>query len=151
MKIRIEVDNKISENEVIIRCSELSEDIKNIQIMLHDMLSCKKCITFYRGDTEYYLSLEEIIFFETEGNRVCAHTIDNIYNVKYKLYELEEFLPGYFMRVSKSTILNTNHIYSITHSLSSSSKVEFQNTHKQVYVSRYYYKPLKIKLLEKRK
>ena len=69
----------------------------------------------------------------------------------YKLYELEEFLPGYFMRVSKSTILNTNHIYSITRSISSSSKVEFQNTHKQVYVSRYYYKPLKIKLLEKRK
>lgn len=55
------------------------------------------------------------------------------------------------MRVSKSTILNTNHIYSITRRISSSSKIEFQNTHKQVYVSRYYYKPLKIKLLEKRK
>lgn len=151
MKIRIEVDNKIKENEVIIRCSKLSEDIKNIQIMLDDMLSYKKQITFYRDDTEYYLSLEEVLFFETEENGICAHTIENIYNVKYKLYELEEFLPGYFMRVSKSTILNTNHIYSITRSISSSSKVEFQNTHKQVYVSRYYYKPLKIKLLEKRK
>lgn len=151
MKIRIEVDNKIKENEVIIRCSELSENVKNIQIMLDDMLSYKKCITFYRGDTQYYISLQEILFFETEENGICAHTIDNIYNVKYKLYELEEFLPGYFMRVSKSTILNTNHIYSITHSLSSSSKVEFQNTHKQVYVSRYYYKPLKINLLEKRR
>ncbi|MBB6713234.1 LytTR family DNA-binding domain-containing protein [Clostridium gasigenes] len=151
MKIRIEVDNTIKENEVVIRCSEINEDVKNIQIMLDDMPSYKKCITFYRGDTQYYISLEEILFFETEENGICAHTIDNIYNVKYKLYELEEFLPGYFMRVSKSTILNTNHIYSITHSLSSSSKVEFQNTHKQVYVSRYYYKPLKIKLLEKRR
>ena len=151
MKIRIEVDNKIYENEVIIRCGELSEDVKNIQNILRDMLSHKKRITFYRGDKEYYLSLEEILFFETDENGICAHTIDNIYNVKYKLYELEEFLPGYFMRVSKSTILNTNHIYAITHSLSSSSKVEFQNTHKQIYVSRYYYKPLKIKLLEKRK
>lgn len=151
MKILIELDNKIKENEVIIRCSELNEDVKNIQIMLEDMLSCKKQITFYKGDTEYYLSLKEVLFFETEENGICAHTIDNIYNVKYKLYELEEFLPGYFMRVSKSTILNTNHIYSITRSISSSSKVEFQNTHKQVYVSRYYYKPLKIKLLEKRK
>lgn len=151
MKILIELDNKIKENEIIIRCSELNEDVKNIQVMLDDMLSCKKQITFYKGDTEYYLSFKEILFFETEENGICAHTIDNIYNVKYKLYELEEFLPGYFMRVSKSTILNTNHIYSITRSISSSSKVEFQNTHKQVYVSRYYYKPLKIKLLEKRK
>lgn len=151
MRIRIEVDNKIEENEVVIRCNELNEEVKNIQSALDEILSQNKKITFYRGETEYYLSLEEILFFETEESSICAHTIDNIYNVRYKLYELEEFLPGYFMRVSKSTILNTNHIYSITRSISSSSKVEFQNTHKQVYVSRYYYKPLKIKLLEKRK
>jgi len=151
MKIRIEVDNAVNENEVIIRCSERSEEVRNIQTLLDDMLTNKNCITFYRGDTEYYLSLDEILFFETEVSGISAHTIDNIYNVKYKLYELEELLPGYFMRVSKSTILNTNHIYSITHSISSSSIVEFQNTHKKVYVSRYYYKPLKIKLLEKRK
>ena len=151
MKIKIEVDNEIIENEVIIRCNKLSEDIKKIQVMLSDMITDKDRITFYRGDTEFYLSLEEILFFETDGSGISAHTIDNIYNVKYKLYELEEFLPGYFMRVSKSTILNTNHIYSITHSLTSSNTVEFQNTHKQVFVSRYYYKPLKLKLLEKRK
>lgn len=151
MKIRIDIDNEIKENEVIIRCSEFNEEVKSIQAMLQEMLSQKKGITFYRGETEYYLSLEDILFFETEENGVCAHTVDNVYNVKYKLYELEELLPGHFMRVSKSTILNTNHIYSITHSISASSKVEFQNTHKQVYVSRYYYKPLKIKLLEKRK
>ncbi|MFL0166264.1 MULTISPECIES: LytTR family DNA-binding domain-containing protein [Clostridium] len=151
MKIRVELDNEIKENEVIIKCNELNEEVRNIQIVLGELLSQKKHITFYKGETEYYLSLEEILFFETEESGICAHTIDNIYNVKYKLYELEELLPGYFMRVSKSTILNTNHIYSITKSISSSSRVEFQNTHKQVYVSRYYYKPLKIKLLEKRK
>jgi DNA-binding LytR/AlgR family response regulator len=136
MIIRIEVDNKIKENEVIIRCGELSEEVNNIQIMLSDMLSSKKRVTFYKGDTEYYHFLKEIIFFDTEENGICAHTIDNIYNVKYKLYELEELLSGYFMRVSKSTNLNTNHIYSITRSLSSSSMVEFQITHKQIYVSK---------------
>ena len=151
MRIRIEIDNKIAEDEVVIKCSEFSEEIKNIQKVLEELLSNKERMTFYRNDTEYYLTFEEILFFETDENGISAHTIDNIYNVKYKLYELEELLPGYFMRVSKSTILNTNHIYSITRSLSSASKVEFQNTHKQVYVSRYYYKPLKIKLLEKRK
>ncbi|MDF2595526.1 MAG: response regulator of the LytR/AlgR family [Clostridia bacterium] len=151
MKIQIEVDKKIKENEVIIRCSELSEEIRVLQTMLDELLFRRKPITFYKGETEYYLSLEEILFFDTAESGVCAHTTHQIYNVKYKLYELEELLPGYFMRISKSAILNINHIYSITHSLSSSSKVEFQNTHKQVYVSRYYYKPLKIKLLEKRK
>ena len=150
MKIRIEVDNQIKENEVIIKCSELSEEVQNVQVILNNILTDKKRITFLKGDAEYYLSFEDILFFDTESSGICAHTIDNVYNVKYKLYELEELLPGYFMRVSKSTILNTNHIYSITHSLSSSSKVEFLNTHKQIYVSRYYYKPLKNKLLEKK-
>ena len=74
-----------------------------------------------------------------------------VYEVKYKLYELEGILPNNFMRVSKSTILNVNYIYSITRNLTSSSLVEFKNTHKKVYVSRYYYKPLKIKLSEMRR
>ena len=72
------------------------------------------------------------------------------YQTKYKLYELEDILPGFFMRVSKSTILNTNHIYSINRNLTASSVVAFSDTHKQVYVSRYYYKPLISKLEEKR-
>lgn len=151
MKMRIEVDENISEDEVIIRCSSLSDDIRKIQNMISDALSQREQITFYKEETEYYLSLEEILFFETDESGICAHTNKEIYRVKYKLYELEELLPRYFMRISKSTILNINKIYSITRGLSSSSKVQFKNTHKQVYVSRYYYKPLKIKLLEKRK
>lgn len=151
MKIRIEVDSTISEDEVVIKCRELNDSVKNIQSKLIDILSENTNIVFLKDDVEYYLSLEEILFFETDVNRICAHTVDNVYSVKYKLYELEELLPRYFIRVSKSTILNINHIYSITTSLSSSRKVEFQNTHKQVYVSRYYYKPLKIKLSERKK
>jgi DNA-binding LytR/AlgR family response regulator len=150
MRIRIEADNTIEENEIVIRCSEVTGEVKTIKAALEDMFSNKNQIAFCRGGTEYYLPLEDILFFETEENGVCAHTADSIYSVGYKLYELEEFLPGYFTRVSKSAILNTNRIYSITRSISSSSRVEFQNTHKQVYVSRHYYKPLKNKLLEKR-
>jgi DNA-binding LytR/AlgR family response regulator len=66
------------------------------------------------------------------------------------LYELEELLPGFFMRISKSAILNTNQVYAINRNLAASSVIEFRNTHKQVYVSRNYYKPLKNKLEEKR-
>ncbi|WP_066875355.1 LytTR family DNA-binding domain-containing protein [Clostridium mediterraneense] len=151
MKIRIELDEKISEDEVIIRCSELSEEVKNIQRVLSDMLSQKMQITFYKNNTEYYISLDEILFFETDESNISAHTVDNVYLVKYKLYELEEILPKDFVRASKSTIVNINHIYSITRNLTSSSLVEFQNTHKKVYVSRHYYKQLKLKLLEKRR
>ena len=151
MKIRIEVDKEIQEDEVIIKCKQLNDDVTNIQKALTDILSKKAQIIFYKNNSEYYIPLSEILFFETAESSISAHTIDNIYQVKYKLYELEDILPNNFMRVSKSTILNIDYIYSITKNLTSSSIVEFQNTHKKVYVSRHYYKLLKFKLLEKRR
>ena len=55
------------------------------------------------------------------------------------------------MRISKSTIVNLDHIYSITKNLSASSRVEFYGTAKKAYVSRNYYKALIEKLGERRK
>lgn len=150
MNIRVEVDDNLIEEEIIIRCNQMNEKIYQIQKVVSDIVSKAHRFVFYKGDTEYYLSLEEILFFETEGNGIHVHTLDNVYQTKYKLYELEELLPGYFMRISKSAILNVNHIYSISRNITASSIVQFQNTHKQVYVSRYYYKLLKQKLEEKR-
>lgn len=150
MKIRIELDEQLKEEEIVIRCQSLTEEVQEIQKAVSDLVSKKQKFVFYKGDTEYYLPLESILFFETEEKVVCAHTVDNVYRVRYRLYELEEILPGYFMRVSKSTILNTDQVLSISRNLTASSVVEFWHTHKQVYVSRYYYKPLKLKLEEKR-
>lgn len=150
MKIRVELDSSITEEEIVIRCNALSEEVQMVQKTLADLTLKNQRFVCYKGDTEYYLSLEEILFFETEDKVIFAHTADGMYQVKYRLYELEEFLPGHFMRISKSTILNTNKVYSIQRNLTASSVVEFQYTHKQVYVSRYYYRPLKNKLEEKR-
>lgn len=151
MRIRVEIDETMENSEIIIRCKTFDDKILNVQKALNDILSENLGLTFYKGDKEYFFSLEKILFFETEENGISAHTIDDCFKVKFKLYELEEMLPGYFTRVSKSTILNINHIYSISRNIAGASLVEFRSTHKKVYVSRYYYKPLKIKLSEKRK
>lgn len=150
MKIQVEIDNNLTEDEVIIRCRGLTEQVARVQQAVCDAVHVAEKFPLYRGSTEYYIPLEEILFFQTEGNGISAHTRDEIYETQYKLYELEDMLPGSFMRVSKSTILNTNHIYSINRNLTASSLVAFQHTHKQVYVSRSYYKPLIHKLEEKR-
>lgn len=151
MKIRIELDNKIEENEVVIRCRELDNEIAEIQKVVSELIEEKRQMIFYKDNTEYYICINNILFFETEDNAVYAHILNEVYQVKYRLYELEDILPKNFVRVSKSTILNINHIYSITRNITSSSLVEFKNTHKKVYVSRSYYKVLKLKLSEKRR
>ena len=150
MKIRIEIDTTLSEDEILIRCQTMDEKIVKIQQTLQDLVTSRQNFVFYKGATEYYLPLENILFFETTPEGICAHTHEDIYETKCKLYELEECLPGYFMRVSKSTILNVNYVYSITRNLTASSLVEFRDSHKHVYVSRNYYKALKSRLEEKR-
>ncbi|MGN0140678.1 MAG: LytTR family DNA-binding domain-containing protein [Roseburia sp.] len=150
MKIQVEIDNNLTDDEVIIRCRNLTEQVAKIQQAVSDVVHASEKFPLYRDSTEYYIPLDEILFFQTEGNGITAHTRDEAYETQYKLYELEDILPGSFMRVSKSTILNTNHIYSINRNLTAASLVAFQNTHKQVFVSRSYYKPLISKLEEKR-
>lgn len=146
MKIKIEIDDSLEEDEIVIRCKQLNNDIARLQsIVSKAAFSCRK-FSVDQGGKQYYLAIDEILFFETEGKKVYVHTVDEIYQTKYKLYELEDILPTSFMRISKSTILNTNQIYSISWNLTSSSAVEFQNTYKKVYVSRFYYKLLKSKL-----
>lgn len=149
MKIRIEVDGEIAEDEVVIRCRELNGTVQKIQQSIMQAAQNTNLI-FYKDGVEYYLPLDTILFFETRENAIDAHTADNVFQIKQKLYELEELLPNYFTRIAKSTIINTDHIYSIDRTLTSSGLIRFNNTHKQVYVSRNYYKHLKTRLDERR-
>lgn len=151
MKVRIDIDEGLEEGEVIIRSSSLDENTQKIYNTLMELSKGSQHLLLHKGNVEYYLSLEQILFFETMDGCISAHTVNDVYETSYRLYELEEMLPGYFMRVSKSTIININQIYSISRNLTASSEIQFYNTHKQVYVSRYYYKSLKIRLDEKRK
>ena len=149
LKIRIEMSEGVQE-EVVIRCREITPEIIRLQQLLSGDSDRSNQFLLYKGDTEYYLNVNDIIFFETEGNAVMAHTRDDVYETRHKLYELEELLGGRFQRISKSAIVNVDKVYSIKRNVTSSSAIEFQGTHKQIYVSRAYYKVLREKLEEKR-
>ncbi len=151
MKVRIEISENINSEEVIIRCQEVDERVQKIYDTVMDISKGSAYLMLYHGNTEYYIPQDKILFFETSQNCINGHTADKVYETRYRLYELEDLLPGNFMRVSKSTIVNLNHIYSISRNLTSSSEIQFLNTHKRVFVSRHYYKSLKTRLEEKRR
>lgn len=143
MKINIQIDDSLDECEVVIRTPELNNEVEQIQKALSGFNSGKGEIIFLKDDTEYYFGVDKILFFETDANRVMAHTATDCFEVRRKLYELEEMLPAYFLRVSKSTILNTRKVFGLTKNVTASSKVDFAGSKKSVYVSRNFYKPLK--------
>ena len=149
LRIRIEMSEGVQE-EVVIRCREITPEIIRLQQLLSGDSDRSNQFLLYKGDTEYYLNVNDIIFFETEGNAVMAHTKNDMYETRRKLYELEELSGGRFQRISKSAIVNVDKVYSIKRNVTSSSAIEFQGTHKQIYVSRAYYKILREKLEEKR-
>ena len=141
MKVSIVLDPSIDEPEILIRAPQLTEEIAQLQ---ESILKQKLTpLAFYQDRSEYFLDLETILFFETDGEKIYGHTRDEAYEVKQKLYELEELLPITFCRISKSTIVNVKQIYSLEKSFSGTSTVNFYQTHKQVHVSRRYYQLLK--------
>jgi len=148
VKLRIEVTDGSTEDEVIVRCGRVDDTVQKLQAYIQSLSAPK--MTFYKGAQEYYFPLEKILFFETEGEQIYAHTKNDAFRVKHRLYELEEMLPHYFVRAAKGTIVNTTLIYAINRNLTASSQVEFAGTHKQIYVSRHYYGALKEKMNERR-
>lgn len=142
MKVKIEIEEGLEEEEVVIRCGSLSDSVVSLQNFISKQNNAKRYLALNAGETEYYIPLEDIFFFETEGREIRAHTAEQIFVCGYRLYELEELLPGSFMRISKSSIVNLDHIYSITRNLTASSEVEFSGSKKRALVSRSYYKAL---------
>lgn len=148
MKVRIELDPQMDEPEMIIRAPRLTEEVARLQQLILEQKMTP--LTFYKDRSEYFVDVSEILFFETDGEKIYGHTREEAYEVRRKLYELEEILPIAFCRISKSTIINTKQIYSIEKSFSGTSTVNFYQTHKQVHVSRHYYQLLKERLKEMR-
>ncbi len=149
MKVRIELKDDATEDEVVIRCGHVDDTIQKIhQYILDQSLSNSKMI-FYKQNQEFYFPVNHVLFFEVDGEHLYAHMANDDYRVKYRLYELDEILPRNFVRASKSTIINVLQVYSITRNLTASSLMKFVNSHKHVYVSRYYYKELRQRLNER--
>lgn len=150
MKIRIDVVDTLPEDEIIIKCAAVDDKITDIYNYALARAKEAPSIVFYKDNSEYYLALTDILFFETEGETVYAHTQSDSFKIKHRLYELEKLLPPTFVRISKSSIVNSEKIYSITRNIATSSLIEFPGTHKHVYVSRKYYPALKEKMQKRR-
>jgi len=149
VKCVIEIVESLAEDEVVIRCRAVNDAVRNIQQTLSHLSAPAPDITFFKEDREFYFPLDEVLFFETEGEHIYAHTASDAFLVKYRLYELEELLPRAFVRAAKSAIINTAKVYSVTRNLTAANLVNFRGSHKHVYVSRGYYGLLRQRLSER--
>lgn len=74
MKLRIEMEDNLAEDEIIIRCRAITPEIMQLQTILQKEQSVSSHFIAYRGETEYYLDFRDILFFETEAGHIQVHT-----------------------------------------------------------------------------
>lgn len=148
MRLKIELCPDSEDTEIVIKCPRITDEVKRIQGLLSSIAGSG--IVLSRDSEEFYLSLDDILFFETDERGVRAHTADDSFEVKEKLYKLSEILPRQFVRISKSAILNVDKVYSVERSITSASLVKLSGSYKRVYISRGYYKEFKSRILERR-
>ena len=146
-KVRVDIDPECDE-EIIIRCRNVSDEIARIESLVSSIDPCEMELEL--GNDLYFVKTEQILFFETDGSKTAAHTVDRMYYTDLKLYELEERLSKSFMRISKSCIINVNAVSSIHKEITGICEAFLRDTVKKVYVSRGYYKQFREKINETR-
>lgn len=143
MKITIEEPIPGQEEEIIIRCNDIDADVMKLVSVLKEG---KNKITGYSEEGISLLLLKDIYYFEAVDNKVFAYTKDKVYEVKNKLYEIEEKYEGCdILRVSKSTIANISKIAHLTPRLNGRFDATMKNK-EVIVISRQYVGLLKEKL-----
>ena len=143
MRIIVEDVPNGEEDEIIIRCKELDDQLMALIYgvkMKKNKLSCSK------NGKIYMISPQDIYYFEGVDNKVFAYCEKEVYETKYKLYEIEElFEHTDFFRASKSSIINLQKMVSVAPVFNGRFEALLSNKEK-VIISRQYVPKLKEKL-----
>lgn len=144
MKVNIEVDEKYEETSITIRTNKWTEELDHLVKMIQ--MNEPKRIFGVVDEQTILLKPSEIDYVYAENRKVYAAVGKKRYEIKMKLFEVEEILAAqHFMRFSKSVIGNLNNIARFELSFNGNLCVHFQSGNKE-YITRKYVSSIKEKL-----
>ena len=94
---------------------------------------------------EISIKASAVYYIESVDKKTFVYTKQGCYDCKYRLYELEVMLGGYFMRCSKSMIINLKKIKNVKSQISGRVDATMLND-EIVVISRGYVKEVKRRL-----
>ena len=129
------------ENEcLIIECVEVTSDIESIRSYA---LTKGTTLTGNLDERIYKFNLSDVFYFEAIDERVFAYTKSRSYELKTRLYTLEnQYKDKNFIRCSKSFIINLMKLDSISPALNGRFTAHMKNGEK-IIISRQYVPELK--------
>ena len=143
VRIIIETPPEGAEDEIVIRCRELDDELIKL---IYSIKQGKTRLTGYDGKMMIQLQPQDIYYFESVDNKVFAYCEKTVYEVRHKLYEIEDMYRNTdFLRISKSVIVNISRIESVSPMLGARLEAKLDNGEK-IIISRQYMPDLKKKL-----
>ena len=136
MKVTIRSIEDPAAEQVVIECTSVTSEIEDIRAYA---LSKGAGVTGTASDGRMKrLRLEDIFYFEAVDEKVFAYTKNEVFEIKQRLYEIEQLCRPYcFMRVSKSAVVNLMRMEGISPSLNGRYTARLKNGEK-IVISRKY-------------
>ncbi len=141
MDIEIKIDKNYSVPKVIVLTQTISDEINALITRISE--DVPQLITGYRENIMCILEQHEIIRVFSGGGKVYAVTESGEFALRYRLYEMEEWLDkSIFVRISNSEIVNLKQVQSFDMSFTGTLRVNLKNSD-VTYVSRRYVSKIK--------
>lgn len=142
-KISITEIGREQEEEIIIRCHEVNDEVLSI---VQRLKKNENIILGNSGSEVFRISVKDIFYIESVDNKTFIYGQNQVFDTKARLYELEEKLTGTKMfRCSKAMILNLAKVRSVAPSLNGRFEARLTNG-ESVIISRQYVPDLKKRL-----
>ena len=141
IEIEVKIDETYKNPKVVIYTDKIDDRVNQLVNKVKN--ESDNNLLGYKDDEAYILELKKIESIYTENKKVYARSENEIYQVKKRIFELEEMLSYYdFVRISNSEIVNFKKVSSIDFKLAGTILLNFKSKEK-TYVSRRYVKKIK--------
>jgi len=142
MQVRFEKVDSPDKEEAFIKAQTNTEDIKAAIEILE---GGKRKLPLIKDGETHLFDTAAIYYIESVDKRTFVYSKDDCFESKQRLYELEETLGAYFLRISKSMIVNLKKINGVKSDLSGRMEATMLNGEK-IVISRSYVKEIKRRL-----
>jgi len=144
MKVEVSIDPACKEPKVTIHTDKMTDEIENLMQCIASAEMNTLSVLSQRGVE--FINCGDIVRIYTEQKKVFVQTMGGIYNVRFRLYELEEKLnTQIFVRISNAEMVNRNMIIHMDISKTGTIGVELKGGIK-TYASRRYVTKIKKQL-----
>ena len=143
MKLNINIDVGAKEPEILITTAHMTEDVNRVVEFVSRLDDSPTILSGIRDDKVELLDYDAIIRIYAEEGKVFARTEQGLYQIRLRLYEVEERLDnGKFVRISNSEIVNLKKVKSLDLCFVGTICMELSNGEVS-YVSRRYVSKIK--------